>query len=221
MAEKSNTLVILAMIVILVVVAGGSFFGGAFWRDIIGYDQDNYSSIGLTITYEDGTTKDFKASGFQLVPLKITDTEGGTVTKVDATCNTKITHTVTEMSKYEYNVMLDVQNEYLTDMGWTSSGWMVQDDPYLDMTTGSWPSGGEKVKPLRTFTADDIESRCSYGSGTYRLTYRATVTVWLYDDSGGVSREGYGQLEWQYDYDESIGEITSMSVTIKVIPTYG
>lgn len=186
---------------------------------VIGSEGTNASALGLEIIYTDGSSQLFKPdledTSFSLLPLKIMDGSGATVSAVKVHFYAVITYRGGILAwSAEGNIKV-------TGLYTTTGSILGELDSFTISNTGSgWENGTEKLIGTYELSASTIESWLG-GDGTYVLTFdlSASVSVQFPDYSWSETLTGTSSTSWTCIRDTtpppSNYALTSLEVSIR------
>jgi hypothetical protein len=166
------------------------------------------AAVGLTVTYEDGTTRDVDPlKGLSIFgPLRITDSTGKSITQLDYYVKVKAYFTGTP-----------------SNIDYTGSSVYIGVDQRTKKTLGASafhgsPVNGEwKTVCSETITKTLLES-WSGSHGSHSLQITPTVLLNLsFSDGTSITKEASMQAQWNYEY-EPDGTFTGLSITVETVP---
>lgn len=219
-----ETTAIMVIIVVVVLVVGGALVSLApkfmdWATDFIekGFGSSNstsFSTIGLKLTYADGTEKDFNLEDFSLFPLTILD-GGQEVIAIMPYIRTTVEHTITDVDSWRYE-LTDYDGQ-VVNMDTLESAYIFQDETRMLEQPTTWTSGQyEDLAPhfwsTQEFEALILEHEELGTGGNYELRLNVDVRVTLFANGAEFSETGSGSTTWSFVWD---GEgITSLSVIV-------
>lgn len=187
-----------------------------FWLSDWGDTGDNATnganggaSIGLTIYYKDGTTTDFRADEFSILPLSISD-NGGQISKINVQLWCEISYEG-QISSWVSDLRLDVDIYQYTST-------KIADVKLIEDTkTGSsWQNNEEKCLGDWDITATEIDSKLSEdGDFSLRIIGKIKLDV-AFTDGNTDQMLGENTATW---YFQRLGAMALSSLTVYIVYT--
>lgn len=183
-----------------------------------------WTTIGLTLYFEDGTSEEVKMESFSLVPLTIMTESEKAVSCIEVNVYATPVFTIKgggSINQYRIAGTMDLNiHDGFADLEPPVLNWQFNTFDALTYPDTTWESGTEKKLVSSTYFFDSLEDVLKpYGEGSYTLSISSHLTLTLYPDTGEPSAmDAFGSCTWNFVYDSHPVEISSLNVRVEGNP---
>lgn len=237
MANNNTAIIVIGMVLIVALVMSGpismgfsNFLSEAWdqWKQLCGQisgatNGTAYSTIGVTIHYADGTTREFKPKPAGIFPLTILDEGEINFLSVEVYCTANMEGTVNSWNLEGFFRATIYQKGTNVLVGYVYN----LNFPTASTSGSAWANGESKLMISIDITAIQIENTLEAGSfpeGDYKLKLYSEMTslsMSFTDGTTDVLDQFYlpkYTITWDFTY--SLMGITSVALSISQEPIY-
>ena len=215
-----DTIILGVVFIVAILVVGGLVYTQApklwdFFNDFIG-ESNSFSSIGLKLTYADGTETDNNLEDFSLFPLTIYDQNGAEVTAILPYVATTLEHTISDtVTSWTYRVT-DYDLE-VTNLDTGASAFVIQDETRTLEQASNWQSGQREDLGLNFWSSGEFSSLLSThgelgNGGSMQAKFTVDIQVTLHTHATQYTETGSGSTTWTFVWNTE--GITSLTVIV-------